>query len=140
MAGYQYALYTTEAFARAYSLTKRPELLIAAERLAAWLNRTPPGTTETERTWYSPYTNGPGQQGTYAGKYARAIFLYLQLYELTGKPAYLAHARQMADTAIDKLYVNGLFKGHPAKPYYEAIDGVGFLLQALLALDDGKDT
>ena len=30
---------------------------------------------------------------------------------------------------------NGLFKGHPAKPYYEAMDGVGNLLYALLQLD-----
>lgn len=139
VAGYQYALYTAEAFARAYDLTRRPELLTAAERFAAWLDRTPPGTVETEKTWYSPYTNGPGKQGTYAGKYGRAIFLYLKLHELTDKPAYLARARQMADTAIDKLYVNRLFKGHPAKPYYEAMDGVGFLLQALLALDECRD-
>jgi len=33
------------------------------------------------------------------------------------------------------MYVNGLFKGHPAKPYYQANDGVGFLLYALLELD-----
>jgi len=64
----------------------------------------------------------------------------LKLHELTEKPAHLTHARQMADAAIDKLYVNSLFKGHRAKPYYEAIDGVGFLLQVLLALHDGTDT
>ncbi len=29
----------------------------------------------------------------------------------------------------------GLFRGHPAKPYYEAMDGVGYLLYALLQLD-----
>jgi len=135
VAGYQFPLYTAGAFTRAYSLTKQPELLTAAERFAKWLDRTPPGTVETEKTWYSPYTNGPGKRGTYAGKYGRAIQLYLQLYELTGKPTYFARARETADTATEKLYENGLFKGHPAKPYYEAIDGVGFLLQALMALD-----
>ena len=36
---------------------------------------------------------------------------------------------------MSKLYYNGLFRGHPAKPYYEATDGVGFLLYALLELD-----
>jgi len=137
--GYQYGIYTAEAFARAYGLTKRPELLTAAERFAAWLDRTPPGTVETEKTWYSPYTNGPGKQGAYAGKYARAMFLYLRLYESTGKTLYLAKAREIADNAIDKLYVNGLFKGHSAKPYYEAVDGVGFLLQALMDLDEMAD-
>jgi len=44
-------------------------------------------------------------------------------------------ARAMADDAIEKLYHNGLLKGHPAKPYYEAMDGVGNLLIALLQLD-----
>jgi uncharacterized protein YyaL (SSP411 family) len=139
VAGYQYALYTAEAFARAYGLTRRPELLTTAERFAAWLERTPPGAIETERTWYSPYTDSAGRHGTYAGKYGRAIFLYLQLYGLTGKTIYLAQAGEIANMAIDKLYVNGLFKGHPAKPYYEAIDGVGFLLQALLDLDECRD-
>lgn len=41
----------------------------------------------------------------------------------------------MADEAIEKLYFNGLFKGHPAKPYYEAMDGVGYLLYSLITLD-----
>jgi len=139
VAGYQYPLYTAQAYARACALTKRPELLTAAKRFAGWLNQSPPGAVETAKTWYSPYTDGPGKQGTYAGKYGRAILFYLQLYELTGKTTYLARARKAADQAIEKLYVNGLFKGHPAKPYYEAIDGVGFLLQALIALDGRKN-
>ncbi len=37
---------------------------------------------------------------------------------------------------VSKLSIeNGLFKGHPAKPYYEATNGVGLLLWALLELD-----
>lgn len=43
-------------------------------------------------------------------------------------------AKEVADDAIAKLYFKGLFRGHPAKPYYEATDGVGFLLYALLEL------
>jgi hypothetical protein len=41
----------------------------------------------------------------------------------------------MAAAAIEALWSNGLFRGHPAKPYYEAADGVGYLLHALLELD-----
>ena len=44
-------------------------------------------------------------------------------------------ARKFADKAIEKLCHKGLFRGHPAKPYYEAMDGVGYLLYALLELD-----
>ena len=54
---------------------------------------------------------------------------------MTGERQYLDDARALADTAIEKLHHNGLFRGHPAKPYYEAMDGVGYLLYALLELD-----
>lgn len=135
VAGYQYAVYTAQAYAYAYALTKEPVFLTAAERFAAWIKNTPPGTPEVANTWYEDYSKGPGQQGTYAGKYGRAISFLLHMYALTEDGQYLDNARTLADTAIEKLYHNGLFRGHPAKPYYEAIDGVGYLLYALLVLD-----
>ena len=76
-----------------------------------------------------------GRQGTYAGKYGRTISFFLHLYILTGERPYLEKARNFADEAIQKLNYKGLFRGHPAKPYYEAMDGVGYLLYALLELD-----
>jgi hypothetical protein len=54
---------------------------------------------------------------------------------LTGEQKYLELAKKVANEAVSKLYYDGLFRGHPAKPYYEATDGVGFLLYALLELD-----
>jgi len=52
------------------------------------------------------------------------------------------------DRAVGKLFVEteitlgqeetrqyGIFRGHPAKPYYEATNGVGILLLALLEFD-----
>jgi len=54
---------------------------------------------------------------------------------LTGQQKYLNLAKRVGNEAVSKLYYNGLFRGHPAKPYYEATDGVGFLLYALLELD-----
>jgi hypothetical protein len=63
---------------------------------------------------------------------------------LTGEAAHLDFAREVAKEAVSKLVYRGLFRGHPAKPTYEAADGVGYLLVALLqldaALDGGKDT
>ncbi len=47
----------------------------------------------------------------------------------------LSNARDVADEAVARLYHHGLFRGHPGKPYYEAMDGVGQLLYALLGLD-----
>ncbi len=52
----------------------------------------------------------------------------------TGEKQYLESARTIADESIAKLATNGLFRGHHAKPFYEAIDGVGHLLDGLLQL------
>jgi len=57
------------------------------------------------------------------------------MYKSTGQQAWLAAAQALADRAIEKLFRNGLFLGHPGKDYYEAVDGVGYLLNALLNLD-----
>ena len=74
--------------------------------------------------------------GTYAENYGRAISFFVHLYQATKNTKYLNRARNLAREAVEKLYENGLFKGHPAKPYYETNDGVGFLLFALLELDE----
>ena len=73
--------------------------------------------------------------GAYAEDYGRAISFFVHLYRATGEKRHLALARQIGDDALEKLYVNGLFRGHPAKPYYESVNGVGLLLWALLELD-----
>ena len=44
-------------------------------------------------------------------------------------------ARRFAQEAVSKLYYKGLFRGHPARPYYVSTDGVGYLLVSLLQLD-----
>ena len=134
-AGYQYAIYTAQAYVYAYDVCKEPLFLTTAERFAEWIKKTPPGTTETKNTWYQGYSDSFGRKGTYAGKYGRTVSFYVHLYIVTKDQKYLGLARQMADDAIRKLYHKGLFRGHPAKPYYEAMDGVGYLLYALLELD-----
>jgi DUF1680 family protein len=134
-AGYQYAIYTAQVYVYAYELTGEAVFLTTAKRFAAWIEKVPPGTPETPNTWYDDYSNGPGRKGTYAGKYGRTVSFLIHLYVVTGERGYLEDARALADTAIEKLYHKGLFRGHPAKPYYEAMDGVGYLLYALLELD-----
>ena len=135
-AGYQFPIYTAETYLQAYDLTNIPAFLEAAERFADWIARTPPGSAESEHAWYGAYSDGPGKQGTYAGKYGRTISFLLHLYEVTGDEPRLEQATTLADEAIEKLYYKGLFRGHPAKPYYEAMDGIGYLLTALLELDE----
>ncbi len=133
--GYQYPLETAQCYALAHQITQDPAMLVTAKHFADWIEKTPITTIETSHTWYQEYSRQYGIQGTYAGKYGRAISFFISMYALTGNPEYRQLARDFADEAIGKLYVNGLFKGHPAKPYYETVDGVGILLYALIQLD-----
>ena len=74
--------------------------------------------------------------GTYAENYGRAISFFVHLYRTTNDKHYLNLVDLLAKETLEKLYVNGLFKGHPAKPYYQANDGVGYLLWALMELNE----
>ncbi len=136
VAGYQYAIYAAQAYACAAHLTGDALFLSTARRFADWIEKTPPGTVETAGTWYRDYSEGPGRQGTYADKYGRTVSFFVHLWLLTGEERYLKAARGMADEAVAKLYHKGLFRGHPAKPTAEAVDGVGYLLYALLELNE----
>ncbi len=134
--GYQHPLLTGVAYLKAYELSKDAAMLENAQRFADWVLRERPGKGGIrEDTWYGEYAKTLAKEGTYAGSYARAIQLLLGVHRATGNARYLSGAREYADEAVAKLYHNGLFRGHPAKPYYEAVDGVGLLLQALMDLD-----
>ena len=75
-------------------------------------------------------------RGTYAENYGRAISFFVHLHRATKDKKYLQLAETLATEAIEKLYTkSGLFRGHPARKYYVATDGVGILLWALLELD-----
>ncbi len=127
----------------------RAALLQSARRWALAIEGSlPPGTGPTFRKTLSaalPKSRETG--GTYAQNYGRAISFFVHLYRATGEKRYLKLAEQLGHEAVDKLYVEteialgagksrkcGIFRGHPAKPYYEAGNGVGFLLLAFLEL------
>ncbi len=132
---YQFALYTAQAYAYAYHLTKEEIFLTTAKRFADWLEKELPPRKCLEECWYEGYAKQYAPHGTYADKYGRTISFFIHLYVLTKEDKYLKLAGEVTNDAISTLYFKGLFRGHPAKPYYEATDGVGFLLYALLELD-----
>jgi hypothetical protein len=135
VAGYEHPIPTAEEYAYAALVTGDPELRDTAEKFARWIRQEfPPRHCETN-SWYRGYAEDFAPQGTYAGLYGQTISFFLQLYLVTGDAADLKMARDVADEAIARLYCHGLFRGHPAKPYYESMDGVGQLLYALLELD-----
>jgi len=136
IAGYQHALYTAAAYLKAYEVSMDPDMLTQAERFAHWIVDERPGQGGIQNgRWYAEYAAQWAPKGTYAGHYGRAISFLVGMHKTTGTQAWLNAAQELADEAIEKLYRNGLFLGHPGKDYYEAVDGVGYLLNALLNLD-----
>ncbi len=135
MLGYEYPLHTAQSFIYAYRVSHDKEMLRGAEFFANWIKKSLPEKEQAEDSWFRAYYLEFGKQGTYADHYGRTILFYTDLYKSTKKKGYIKQARKVANQSIEKLYENGLFRGHPAKPYYEAVDGVGKLLFALLVLE-----
>ena len=141
---YEFTLAAAQAAITAYELSgnnessRDPELLAIAKRWATAIENEMPA--KTGRRWKAeleqdmPMAKKTG--GAYAEDYGRAILFFNQLHRATNDPHYNTVARKLADDAIKKLFHNGLFKGHPAKPYYETTNGVGILLWALLQLEE----
>jgi hypothetical protein len=139
VAGYENPIYTAQVYAYAYELTRDEDLLAAASRWAGCIRRVFPPRSCEENSWYGPYANEWAPHGTYAGLYGRTISFLLHMQQLTGEAEYQEFAREVAKEAVSKLYYQGLLRGHPCKPYYESVDGVGYLLYALVQLDQVKE-
>ena len=135
-AGYEHPIQTAQSYTRAYELTGDKALLVAAVRWADFIRAHLPATNCLNATWYREYAERWAPHGTYAGKYGRTISLLCHLQRLTNDNRYGLLARQVAAEAVSRLYYKGLFRGHPAKPYYEAIDDVGDLLRGLMDLHE----
>ena len=131
----QSALYAYELSADSEG-SKDPDLLEVSLHWAEVIEKNLP--PHTGRRWKkeleAAMPNASKTGGTYAENYGRTISFFVHLYRATEKQHYLDVAENVAREAVEKLYENGLFKGHPAKPYYEATNGVGLLLHALLEL------
>lgn len=134
--GYEFPIYTAQAYAYAFQVTGDRKLLDAATRWADWIRRCPPSEgCLAENAWYERYGELFAPHGTFADMYGRTISLFIHLYALTGEQSHLDDARCTAREAVSRLYYKGLLRGHPAKPFYSSVDGVGYLLYALLQLD-----
>lgn len=136
MFSYEFPMVAAETSIYAYELTGDADCLASAQHWAESIRAAlPPGPgVRWKQELYQAMPGAVKAGGTYAENYGRAIDFFHRLYKATKDPADLETATALADEAMAKLYVNGWFKGHPAKPYYESTDGVGVLLKALLAL------
>lgn len=138
VAGYECPIYAAQAFAYACQIARDEQLLTAARRWADSIQRVFPPRSCDRNAYYHEYAKDWAPQGTYAGLYGRTISFLLHMRRLTGEAEYRRFAKQVANEALSKLYYRGLIRGHPCKPYYESVDGVGYLLYALVQLDQSQ--
>jgi hypothetical protein len=134
---YEFPLIAAQSTVRAYKLTGDPALLTAATHWASAIEQELP--IKIGYRWadelLAEMPNWATTGGSYAEDYGRVISFFVNMYDATDDRSYLQLAEQVAQDAVDKLYVNGIFRGHAAKPYYESTNGVGVLLDAMLELD-----
>jgi len=135
VAGYEMPMYAAMAFAYGHKVTGDANLLLAARRFATFIENNLPAGPALTNTVYGTCSTNYAPYGPYAAHYGQLVSFFLNLYMLTGEQPHLDRATEQADEAIARLEHKGLFRGHPAKPYYENVDGVGFLLYALMQLD-----
>jgi hypothetical protein len=80
-----------------------------------------------------------GGQGAYAEHYGRVIHFLWRCGKVLSMPAAAALAQRVADEAIAVLWDGSMFRSHPGEHRYDAVDGVGYLALALLALSADAD-
>lgn len=127
------------AYAQFYAATGQPEFRLWAERWAGVIRRSLPATDVRDDAHYRGYNANWAPFGTHAEHYGLAIDFFVTMFDSTDEDHYLFSARDVAKEAVSSLWYEGLFRGHPNKPYYEAVDGVGLLVDALLKLDARSD-
>ncbi len=105
--------------------TGRPVFAEAVERFMTMIRRSLPAR---------------GGRGGYAEHYGRCLHFALCVARATGSGEHRQLADDLAREAIDTLWAGRMFRGHPGENRYDAVDGVGYLLLALLELELGGDT
>jgi hypothetical protein len=133
--GYEFGLATAQVYALAAQLTGDRQMLETARKWAQWIRKSPPAEGPISSLRWEQYGRLFAPHGTYAEYYGRTVSFFLHVYSLTGEQMYLEDARRLAKEAVSKLWYQGLFRGHPAVPYYFSTGGVGHLLYALVQLD-----
>jgi hypothetical protein len=120
---HDYPMSVAEACVSGFSCTGQEKYLDAARRWSAIIQ-----------------DNLPARQGrgAYAEQYGRSIHFLLRLGEISAETAHRDLAARVAQEAVGVLFAQDMFRGHPGEDRYDAVDGVGFLLLALMELSSGK--
>jgi hypothetical protein len=86
----------------------------------------------------APQTAKHGRGG-YAELFGRAIHFLTRAGAALQQQRYRTMAEGLAADARKILFADGLFRGHAGEDRYDAVDGVGYLLLALIQLETGKE-
>ena len=92
---------------------------------------------EGARRWAEIVCRGTpsDRPAAYAEQYGRSIQFLTRAGRELKEQRYLTGASDLADEAVLRLYENGWFQGYPESHLYESVDGVGYLLLALMELE-----
>ena len=79
----------------------------------------------------------PARNGrwAYAESYGRCIHFLARAGRDLGEEGFSSDARALASEAVAALSLNGMFQGYPGGGLYESVDGIGYLMLAILTLD-----
>ncbi|MGI5816582.1 MAG: hypothetical protein ACOX9R_00620 [Armatimonadota bacterium] len=121
---HDYPMQMAEACVELLRRTGRPIFEQAVERWVGHLRRSLPAR---------------GGHGGYAEHYGRAIHLLCVADEALGRAEWRDLAAALAEEAVQVLWTGELFRGHPGEDRYDAVDGVGILMLALLRLETGEE-
>lgn len=121
---HDYPMQFAEACLRLQVLTRKPEYRTACDR---WVGIVESGL---------PARDG---HGAYAEHYGRATHFLLGAAEQSADDRTQRLAVRVADEAVKCLHGHGMFRGHPGEDRCDAVDGVGYLLLALVRLATGKE-
>jgi len=123
---HNYPMCMAEACLTLYEQTNEEQFKQAALRWAKFIAQSTPAG---------------GGQGAYADQYGRCIHFLTRAGRSLNDPALIEQARGLAAEAVRQLYdpAAGMFRSHPGEDRCDAVDGIGILFLALLALETGTE-
>jgi hypothetical protein len=119
---HDYALPMAAACLDLYRLTGAREFDTAVRRWAEILAATAPRAADDLQT-------------RYAESFGRGVRFLLDAADTLHDGDLRRQAIELADRAVEMLFARGMFRGHTGEDRCDAVDGVGYLLLALLDLE-----
>lgn len=131
---HDYPMAMAEACITFYEKNGKQEYKQAVDRFVTHIQSSMPARHLSERH---------GEQwveGAYADDYGRCIHFLNRASRVFDNPEYRKLAQQVADEAVEQLYIPelGVFRSHPGEDVADSVDGLGTLFLALMELESGQ--